>query len=106
MARTVLLTPGAYADVREITRFIAGRVSPASAARWHAAIEAAIGRLATEADRWPQADEAAELGIDLREMLHGRQRHVYRVLFTLDGDTVNVLRVRHAAQDHLRPDDV
>jgi plasmid stabilization system protein ParE len=106
MARTVFLRPGAYADIREITRFISDRVSPASAARWHAGIEAAIGRLATEADRWPQADEAGDLGIDLREMLHGRQRQVYRVLFTIDGDTVNVLRVRHAAQDRLAEDDI
>ena len=106
MARSVFLRPGAYADVREITRFISERVSPASAARWHAGIEAAIGRLATEADRWPQADEAADLGTDLREMLHGRQRHIYRVLFTIDGDTVNVHRVRHATQDRLQPGDV
>jgi plasmid stabilization system protein ParE len=106
VARTVFLRPGAFADVREITRFISGRVSPASATRWHAGIEAAIGRLATEADQWPQADEAADLGIDLREMLHGRQRHVYRVLFTIDGDAVNVHSVRHAAQDRLQPGDI
>jgi plasmid stabilization system protein ParE len=101
MARTVLLRPGAYTDLREITRFISQRVSPAAAARWHVGIEATIGRLATDADRGPQADEAADLGIDLRQLLHGRRPHVYRILFTIAGDTVNVLRVRQAAQDHL-----
>jgi plasmid stabilization system protein ParE len=106
MARTVLLRPGANSDLREIVLFISQRVSPTSAARWLAAIEQTIARLATDADQCPQADEAADLGIDLRELLHGRQRQVYRILFVIDGDTVSVLRVRHAAQDRLTEDDV
>jgi plasmid stabilization system protein ParE len=106
MARTVLLRPGASADLREIARYISQRVSAISTARWLTAIQATIARLATDADQHPQADEAADLSIDLRELHHGRQRHVYRILFTIDGDTVNVLRVRHAAQDRLTADDV
>jgi len=46
------------------------------------------------------------LGFDLRMLLYGRGRHVYRILFTIDGDTVNVLRVRHAAQDWLTEDEL
>jgi plasmid stabilization system protein ParE len=106
MARIVLLRPGALADIREIARHISQRVSQTSADRWLARVRAAIGQLATDADRFPQADEAADLNIDLREMLHGRRPHVYRVLFTIDGDTVHVLRVRHAAQDRLAEGDV
>jgi toxin ParE1/3/4 len=106
MARTVELRSRASSAIREITRFISERVSPKSAARWHARIEAAIARLATEADRWPQAEDAADLDIDLREMLYGRRPQVYRVLFTIDGDVVNVHRVRHAAQDRLSQDDL
>jgi len=105
MARQVNLQPGVYADIREIAGFIARRVSPLSAARWHARIHAAIGRLATGADQWPEADEAVAQGANLREMLSGKRPHVYRVLFTLDDQNVNVLRVRHAAQDRLTPDD-
>src|SRR4051794_990182 len=101
MARAVSLRPGADTDLREIARYISQRVSPASATRWLTAIQATVARLATDADRCPQADEAADLGIDLRELLHGRRPHVYRILFTIAGDTVNVLRVRHAAQDRL-----
>lgn len=106
MARTVQLRPGAQTDLRESARYISQRVSGTSASRWLTAIQATIARLATDADRYPQADEAADLGIDLREQLHGKRPHVYRVLFTIDGDTVNVLRVRHAAQDRLTTDDV
>src|SRR5262245_48981170 len=106
MARTVLIRPGAAADLSRIAGYISQRVSQTSANRWLAAIQATIARLATDADQFPQADEAAALGIDLRELHHGRQRHVYRILFTVDADTVNVLRVRHAAQDHLTEDDL
>jgi plasmid stabilization system protein ParE len=106
MARIVCLSAGAYADIREIARFISQRVSPLSASRWQTRIASAIDRLATEADQWPEAVEAAALGIDLREMLHGRRPHVYRALFTIGGNTVTVQRVRHAAQNQLTEDDV
>ncbi|WP_439628655.1 hypothetical protein [Gemmata sp.] len=49
MARDVHLQPGAYDDIRAVVAFIARRVSPAAAARWHARIHAAIRRLETEA---------------------------------------------------------
>jgi toxin ParE1/3/4 len=106
MARAVVIRSIARANLREHAEYIAQRVSQASADRWLAAIQATIARLATDADRYPQADEAADLNIDLREMLHGKRPHVYRISFTIDGDNVNVLRVRHAAQDYLTEDDV
>ena len=52
------------------------------------------------------ADEAADLGVELRQLLYGKRRNVYRILFTIEGGTVNVLRIRHAAQDRLTPEDV
>ena len=106
MARTLSFHPGAYTDLNGHVRFISRRASPAFATRWQSAIEATILRLAAEADRYPEAYEAADLGIDLREQLHGRRPHVYRILFTIDGDTVSILRIRHAAQDRLTDDDV
>ena len=106
MARLVHLRPSAYADIREIAAYIARRVSPMSAARWQAVIDSAIARLADECERWPEAAEAVVFGSDLREMLHGRRRHVYRILFTFDNEMVNVHRVRHAAQDNLSAEDL
>jgi plasmid stabilization system protein ParE len=81
-------------------------VSPASAVRWYRGIIKKIYALADHPDRYPLAYEAADLGIELREMLFRRQRHVYRILFTIDGQAVNIHRVRHAAQDRLSPGDI
>ncbi len=39
-------------------------------------------------------------------MLFGKRRHVYRILYTFDGTTIHVHRVRHAAQDRLSPEDM
>jgi plasmid stabilization system protein ParE len=104
--RRVKVWPKAEADVRRITARISDTVSPYSAAQWHERLRAKIARLAEDARIWPEADEAALVGRDLRMMLFDRRRHVYRILFTIDGDTVNVLRIRHAAQDALTQDDL
>jgi plasmid stabilization system protein ParE len=106
VAYAIDVLPRALDDIRGAVRRIYGRVSPASAARWHTGVYAKIRTLAHHPERCPLADDAADLGIDLRELLYGRKRNVYRILFTIDGRTVNVHRVRHAAQDRLAPDDV
>jgi plasmid stabilization system protein ParE len=46
------------------------------------------------------------LSRDLRCRPFGRRRQVYRILFEIDGQTVNVLRVLHAAQDCASEDDL
>lgn len=78
----------------------------ASAAYWRAGLIARVAALEQSPDRYPTADEAADLGMDLRELLHGPRRGVYRILFTIDGSVVHIHRVRHAAQDRLKPGDV
>jgi hypothetical protein len=74
--------------------------------KWLFRTRNAILTLATRADRCPEADEAAALGIPLRVLLSGRKPHVYRILFTISDDTVFVYRVMHAACDWLDADDL
>jgi len=106
VARTVSVQRRATADQVAVVRSIARHISLAAAVRWRQQIETVINALATDADQWSEADEATDLGIDLRCKLFGRRRHVYRVLFTIDGETVNVHRVLHAAQDRLTAHDI
>jgi plasmid stabilization system protein ParE len=96
----------AEADIDTHVGSIARRTSPISAARWHIGIRAKIRMLVDLPELWPLADEATELGLELREALYGRRRHVYRILYTFDGQTVHIHRVRHAAQDRLSTEDV
>ena len=105
MPHSINIFPRAMADIRAAVAWRSQR-SPSSASRLHAGLLAAVRSLASNPERCPLADEATDLGLDLRELLYGRGRNVYRILFTIDGETVNVLRVRHATQDRLSPGDV
>ena len=106
MGHAILVLPAAEADIRRNVRWMVQHVSDASAAKWHAAIYAAIAKLSHDPQRCPRAEEADDLGIDLRERLCGRWRQVFRILFTIDEETVIVHRVRHAAQDWITADDL
>ena len=104
MPYQVRFTHRALADVDASLAWLSLRSAPA--ARWRAGLLARIADLEQSPDRYPAADEAADLAIDLREQLYGRRRGVYRILFTIDGSVVHIHRVRHAAQDRLKPGDV
>jgi hypothetical protein len=43
---------------------------------------------------------------EVRQLLHGKSRNIYRVLFTIRGATVYVLYVRHSAQAPLTASDL
>ena len=97
----VVFRPRAQADITAAATWLA-RTSPAAAVQWRRGVLSIIDKLETN----PALYTAADLGLDLRELLYGRRRSAYRILFTIDGQTVNVHRVRHAAQDRLKPGDV
>ena len=103
---TVNVRPRAERDLLRNAGILARTVSAQSADRWLTRIRTAVLALAEDADRHPEADEATDLGLDLRCKLFDRRPHVYRILFTIDGKSVNVLRVRHAAEDQIRGDDL
>jgi hypothetical protein len=48
-------------------------------------------------------DESDQLGIILRQMLYGKRKSVYRLLFSIEGDTVTLHDLRHSARDMLEP---
>ncbi len=88
--------PAAEADAIEAYEWIA-KQAPAAARRWHARLFARIGTLATFPLGFPVAAESRTLGREVRQLSHGD----YRVLYTVDGDVVRILRVRHGARRRL-----
>lgn len=99
MRRQVRVNAEARCDLGRDVRYIACTVSGAAADRWYDAISRTMESLADEAETWPEADEAERFGINLRFRIHGKKRHVYRILYTYDDETVIIHRVLHAAQD-------
>ena len=98
MKYRVVITARAKADALKAFRWLADE-SPDAAARWYVGLEEAIAKLARLPKRHPVAEEESEqLGITLRQMLYGRRRGVYRIFFSVEGDTVTLHYVRHSAQ--------
>ena len=60
------------------------------------ALEEAMASLGILPARCPLALENDRFPFEVRQLLYGRKPHVYRILFTIDGDTVNILHIRHA----------
>ena len=98
MTYRVVVTARARADCGAGVPVIADQ-SPDAAARWYVGLENAIAKLTVMPERHPIAeDESAQLGITLRQMLYGRRRGVYRLLFSIEGESVTLHYVRHSAQ--------
>lgn len=104
MTYHVLVTPIADAEAMESFRWYAER-SDRIAERWYAGLNKAITALAKNPARFPVSeDDSAALGCEARILLYGRRRGVFRILYTISGDTVWVLRIRHSAQGPIEPE--
>ncbi|MCA1696183.1 MAG: type II toxin-antitoxin system RelE/ParE family toxin [Actinobacteria bacterium] len=94
----VVFTPRARADTVNAFRWIAEQ-SPEAAARWYGGLEKAVAKLDRFPERCPVVEEESELlGITLRLLTYGRRRGRFRILFSIDGETVYLHYVRHTAQ--------
>ena len=98
MSYRIVVTLTARADAVEAFRWIAEQ-SLDAAARWYAGFQKAIAKLSRNPERHPVAKEASEqAGITLRQMLYDRRRGIYRILFSIQGETVTVHSVRYSAR--------
>jgi hypothetical protein len=63
----------------------------------------AINKPAKTPMRCPVSQEDSEaLGCEVRLLLYGKRRGVYRILFSIVDDTAWVLRIRHSALGPLK----
>jgi plasmid stabilization system protein ParE len=69
--------------------------------RWFLALDDAITSLATFPDRCSLAPETGRFPFEVRQLLYGRPPHVYRILFTVEGETVKILHIRHGRRKPL-----
>ena len=103
MTYRVVFTARARADAVKQFHFLADR-SPIAAARWYTGLEKAITKLTKMPERHAVAEhESDQLGITLRQLLYGRRPGVFRILFSVEGDTVTLHYVRHSAQGPIEP---
>jgi len=90
-------------EIKEVCRWIS-RDSPTHAAKWRHRLYETIRSLAQHPARCGMALEDADFKQEIRELLYGKRRGVYRILFTIENDVVTILHVRHGARQPLNPD--
>jgi plasmid stabilization system protein ParE len=96
----------AAADILSITDYIYER-SPQGAAAWVNALVKARSRLSDNAETCGEADENERFDIDLKQSLFKTRRgRVYRLVFTIVGDEIRILRVRGSGQSPIEPGDI
>jgi plasmid stabilization system protein ParE len=101
MVFRVKTTARAKRDLNGILAWLASQEAGESGLRWFQGLYEAIASLAHAPKRCPLAPENAEFPFEVRQLLYGRRHHRYRVLYTIEGDTVFVLHSRHGRRQHI-----
>jgi plasmid stabilization system protein ParE len=78
--------------------------SPDAAERWRNQLRTAILSLTSNPRRFGLAPEADWYQGELRQMLVGKRRGIYRILYEIRESTIYVVRIRHGRQDLLTPE--
>ena len=102
MKYKLIIQPPALEDLDEAYDWIRQR-APEAAARWFNGFVDALETLRSFPERCGVAPEDAYFEQEIRQLLYGRRGGVYRALFTIVGDEVHVLHVRHGARKPLEP---
>jgi plasmid stabilization system protein ParE len=105
MTYKVIIQPPAAQDIEAAYLYIQAS-SPPAADRWLTGIETAIQSLKRMPKRCSLARESKEFTVAVRQLLFGRRRATYRILFVVQGRQVRVLHVRHSAQRSLNIDEI
>lgn len=93
---TVVVTPNAAVDLTDQFDWLRER-NPRAADEWLAGMRKVILGLASMPETHALAPESAEFDAEIRRALFGRRTR-WRIYFTIDGETVHVLHVRHGRQ--------
>lgn len=105
MPYQVLITNRALADIDAVLEWFNTQNATAAGQRWVNRVLNAIDSLEQLPERGGPCAEANELNRDIREILVGRRGNIHRIIYTIERQTVCILRVWHAARERLTLDE-
>lgn len=109
MSFEVVVTPSAKADVFEIYTWLLENKPGSIPEKWLWAFSEASTSLSKFPRRCAVSPESSALAAEVRELLFGSRRSIFRVLFSIKDEKVFILRVRSTRQrragDQVDPDD-
>ena len=107
MTHRVVLTDRAHEQLEAGYRWWAENRSHTQADRWYNAFADAIESLSSNPDRHGISGEKDRFPYEIRDLYFGIGRgRTHLAVFTIRGDMVLVLAVRHLAQRDLTPEDL
>jgi len=101
MAFEVKYTARAGNDLDDILGWLLAKGADETGLRWFRGLRKAVGTLAELPHRCVLARENDSVPFEMRQLLYGRKPHVYRILVTVEGNTVFILRIRHGRRESL-----
>ncbi len=101
MSHRVRITHEADGQISAIKNYIAEDF-PESARRWRIGLRDRLRSLKDFPERHEIAFPASQVDRDVRHTFFG----TYRILYTIDGNSVVIVSVRHGARRPLTPDEV
>jgi plasmid stabilization system protein ParE len=102
MAFRVEIGEDAENESRAILEWLISQHAGETGLRWFQGLEDAMASLSELPQRCPFAPEDSAFPFEVRHLLYGRRPHVYRVLFTIQEDTVYILHIRHGRRQPLK----
>jgi plasmid stabilization system protein ParE len=105
MTFQVELTPVAETQIEQSYQWYRDR-NPEFADRWFRGLMNTIATLQEKPQRCTLAVEHEIFPEEVRQLLYGKSKNIYRVLFAIRDTTVYVLYVRHSAQAPLTLDEL
>jgi plasmid stabilization system protein ParE len=101
MVYNVNLSNRAVRDLDTILEWLIEEDAGETGSRWLSRMKTEIQTLENMPLRCARAPESTKTNFEMRQLVYGKKPNVYRVLFTVKGDTVVVLNVRHGRRDQL-----
>ena len=95
MVFEVRTTPEAEQDAAAILNWLMEQNAGETGLRWFLKMDEAIRSLAELPQRCRLAPEDRAFPFEVRELQYGNRPHIYRILFTIEGDAVYILHIVH-----------
>src|SRR5260221_12105702 len=102
MSLRVVLTEQAEREMQSAFNWWAEHRSKRQADRWYAGLAKAIAALSENSQRHGHSRESDRFAYPIRDLLFGLgRRPTHRAIFTIRGEDIVVLTIRHVAQKDL-----
>jgi len=100
------ITDKAEADIEGVLIWFREQGATAASQKWLTQLWDTLSTLENRPERCAQAEESQEVGRDVRQLLFGKHRGIYRILFEIQDRSVIILRLWHGARDAITANDL